>query len=199
MLGGMRDVVLDMVEARLRSALGEPDARAAVTFLGAERIEVLRFPAEGLVRYGTLGMSAEPMGDPVRGPRAELVLTLRSGRTDTSGVLRALAVAAASPQVEGLVLAPGTAVDLASPLWPGAPFTALLAAPPAGFLPDSPGVPGVPDIPDLPLPPPADPVRFLPVLPLTPDEAALKRARGPEALHLRWAEARTDLTDPLRA
>jgi suppressor of fused protein SUFU len=190
----MRDV-LDEVEARLLSALGEPDGRAAVTFLGAERIEVLRFPAGGLLRYATLGMSGQPMADPtapvadpVRGPRAELVLTLRPGRTDTSGVLRALAVAAASPQVEGLVLAPGATVDLGTPLWPGSPFTALLTADPT----ESP-------VPDLPLAPPADPVRFLPVLPLTANEAAFKRARGPEALHLRWAEAGTDLTDPLRA
>jgi hypothetical protein len=182
----MPDVVLDMVEARLRSALGEPDARAAVTFVGAGRIEVLRFSAEGLVRYGTLGMAGEPMGDPVRGPRAELLLTLRAGRADTSGVLRALAVAAASPQVEGLVLAPGSTVDLASPLWPGAPFTALLAAPPTPLLPD------------LPLPPPSLPVTFLPVLPLTPQEAAFKRTHGPEALHLRWAEQKVDVTDPLR-
>ena len=187
MLAGMRDVVLDMVEARLRSALGEPDARAAVTFVGAERIEVLRFPAGGLVRYGTLGMAGEPMGeDGVGGPRAELVLTLRSGRADTSGVLRALAVAAASPQVEGLVVAPGTTIDLAAPLWPGAPFTALLAAPPTDA------------VPELPLASPSAPVRFLPVLPLTPHEAAFKRARGPEALHLRWASAQSDLTDPLR-
>ena len=42
MLRPMGDV-LALVEARLRSALGEPDARAAVTFLGTDRIEVLRF------------------------------------------------------------------------------------------------------------------------------------------------------------
>ena len=58
----------DRAVARLRSALGEPDARAAVTFLGTDRIEVLRFPAAGqegeIVRYATLGMSAQPMADP---------------------------------------------------------------------------------------------------------------------------------------
>ncbi|MFD6812083.1 suppressor of fused domain protein, partial [Streptomyces anthocyanicus] len=78
--------VLALVEARLRTALGEPDARAAVTFLGTDRIEVLRFvdADAGLVRYATLGMSAAPMADPtaaladpVKGPRAELVLTVR--------------------------------------------------------------------------------------------------------------------------
>ncbi|MCZ4516458.1 suppressor of fused domain protein, partial [Streptomyces sp. ActVer] len=79
--------VLPLVEARLRTALGEPDARAAVTFLGTDRIEVLRFSDgtageadQGIVRYATLGMSAQPMADPtavvadpVAGPRAELV------------------------------------------------------------------------------------------------------------------------------
>src|SRR6185437_16231143 len=82
--------ILALVEARLRSALGEPDARAAVTFLGTERIEVLRFSDGDLLRYATLGMSAQPMndpadlvGDPVRGPRAELVLSVRAGQADT--------------------------------------------------------------------------------------------------------------------
>ena len=60
--------VLALVGARLRWAFGEPDARAAVTFLGTERIEVLRFPdaGAGTVRYATLGMSAAPMTDPAR-------------------------------------------------------------------------------------------------------------------------------------
>lgn len=102
-----------LVEARLRSAFGEPDARAAVTFLGTDRIEVLRFTEGDLVRYATLGMSAHPMtdptavvADPVRGPRAELVLTVRAGLAPTDKVLRPLAVLAASPVVEGLVVAP---------------------------------------------------------------------------------------------
>ena len=96
--------VLPLVEARLHSALGEPDARAAVTFLGTDRIEVLRFPAAGqegdVVRYATLGMSAQPMADPtavladpVKGPRAELVLSVRAGVADTDKVLRQLAAA----------------------------------------------------------------------------------------------------------
>jgi hypothetical protein len=94
------DEVLVAVEARLISTFGEPDARAAVTFVGADRIEVLRFRAEeGLVRYATLGMSGSPMADPtavvadpVRGPRAELLLTVRGGRDE---VLRPLATLAA--------------------------------------------------------------------------------------------------------
>ena len=60
------------------------------------------------MRYATLGMAAEPSA---RGP-AELVLTLRAGRAATDGVLRPLAVLAASPQVEGAVVAPGASFDL---------------------------------------------------------------------------------------
>ncbi|WP_410536621.1 suppressor of fused domain protein [Streptomyces sp. KL2] len=194
--------VLELVEARLRSALGEPDARAAVTFLGADRIEVLRFPdtregsggGNGLVRYATLGMSAAPMADPAavladpeRGPRAELVLTVRAGLADTDKVLRPLAVLAASPQVEGVVVAPGASLDVGEPLWPGAPFTSVLVAEPGGL------------VEDLELDPPMDPVRFLPLLPMTPNEAAWKRVHGAAELQERWLARGTDLRDPRRA
>lgn len=192
MLGPMADV-LKRTEARLREALGEPDARAAVTFVGTDRIEVLRFEDETVVRYATLGMSARPMNDPmsttadpVRGPRAELVLSVRTGRADTDQALRPLAVLAASPQVDGLVIAPGASLDLGEPLWPGAPFTAVLVAEPGGL------------VADLPLDAPMDPVRFYPLLPMTPNEAAWKRVHGAGALHDRWLTAATDLRDPLR-
>jgi hypothetical protein len=178
------------VEAHLCSALGEPDARASVTFLGTERIDLLRFLAQdadgqgdgGIVRYVTLGMSAAPMTDPAaaladpeRGPRAELILSVRTGAARTDEVLRPLAVLAASPQVEG-----------GEPLWPGAPFTSVLVA-------ESGGLVG-----DLELDAPLEPVRFLPLLPMTPNEAAWKRARGAEALEERWLRHGTDLRDPLR-
>ncbi|MEW2546134.1 suppressor of fused domain protein [Streptomyces sp. NPDC047002] len=208
--------ILPLVEAHLRAALGEPDARAAVTFLGADRIEVLRFvdAAGGLVRYATLGMSAAPMGDassavvdPVRGPRAELLLSVRAGLARTDEVLRPLAVLGASPQVEGVVVAPGASLDVGGPLWPGAPFTSVLVAEGGGLvgdleLPESPEEPearGIPGLPD-----PAgpterrDPVRFLPLLPMTPNEAAFKRARGAQELQERWLSHGTDLRDPLR-
>ncbi|KOV09606.1 Suppressor of fused domain protein [Streptomyces sp. XY431] len=180
------------VEARLLTTFGEPGGRAAVTFLGADRIEVLRFgpDAEGLVRYATLGMSAAPMADPsaavadqVRGPRAELVLTIRGGR---DGVLRPLATFAATPQVEGLVVAPGGSLDLGAPLWDGAPFTSVLAAEPGGL------------VEDLELDEPADPVHFLPLLPMTPNEAGWKRVHGAAALQERWLLHGTDLRDPER-
>lgn len=190
--GPARADVLSAVEARLITTLGEPSGRAAVTFLGAERIEVLRFgpDAEGLVRYATLGMAAAPMADPtavladpVRGPRVELLLTVRGGRDD---VLRTLATFAATPQVEGLVVGPGTSLDLGAPLWEGAPFTSVLAAEPGGL------------VGDLELEEPAEPVRFLPLLPMTPNEAAHKRVQGAEALQERWLKHGTDLRDPQR-
>lgn len=196
--------ILALVEARLRTALGEPDARAAVTFLGTDRIEVLRFQDSGsgspdsqdgadVVRYVTLGMSAQPMADPsavladpVKGPRAELLLTVRTGLADTDQVLRPLAVLAASPQVEGVVMASGGSLDLGGPLWPGAPFHSVLIGESGGL------------VPDLELDAPLEPVRFLPLLPMTPNEAAWKRARGARELQERWLAHGTDLRDPLR-
>ncbi|MFD4504293.1 suppressor of fused domain protein [Streptomyces sp. NPDC058457] len=189
--------VLPLVEARLTTTLGEPDARAAVTFLGTDRIEVLRFhedlQGEDVVRYATLGMSAHPMADPtamvadpVKGPRAELVLSVRAGLAETDKVLRALAVLAASPQVEGLVVTPGASLDVGGPLWPGAPFTSVLVGEPGGL------------VEDLELDEPLDPVRFLPLLPMTPNEAAWKRVHGAGALQERWLANGTDLRDPHR-
>jgi hypothetical protein len=185
--------VTPLVEAGLRAAFGEPDARAAVTFLGAERIEVLRYTDADLRRYITLGMSAQPMNDPlaavadpVRGPRAELLLTVRGDSAATDKVLRPLAVLAASPQVEGVVVAPGNSLDVGEPLWPGAPFSAVLVAEGGGL------------VGDLVLDEPMDPVRFLPLLPMTPNEAAWKRVHGAAALQERWLAQGTDLRDPRR-
>ncbi len=185
--------VLPLVEARLTTALGAPDARAAVTFLGADRIEVLRFQEGDVLRYATLGMSAHPMtdptamlADPVKGPRAELVLSVRAGLADTDKVLRPLAVLAATPQVEGLIVTPGASLDVGGPLWPGAPFTSVLVGEPGGL------------VEDLELDEPMEPVRFLPLLPMTPNEAAWKRVHGAQALQERWLAHGTDLRDPVR-
>ncbi|HEV7625484.1 MAG TPA: suppressor of fused domain protein, partial [Streptomyces sp.] len=167
---------------------------------GTERIEVLRFgevdgsdAASGIVRYATIGMSAAPMtdpsaalADPERGPRAELLLSVRAGTAETDKVLRPLAVLAASPQVEGVVVAPGASLDVGEPLWPGAQFTSVLVAEPGGL------------VENLELEAPMEPVRFLPLLPMTPNEAAWKRARGAAALEERWLRHGTDLRDPLR-
>ncbi len=186
------DSVLLQVEAHLVSVLGHDSGRAGVSFLGAERIDVLRFgpDGEGLTRYATLGMSRTPMGDPgaevvlADGPRAELLLSLRA-RPDS--VLRRLAALAASPAIEGVVLAAGAGLDLGEPLWDGAPFTAVLVGEPGGL------------VPDLDLGEDVEPVRFLPLLPMTPNEAAWKRVHGAAALQERWLAAGTDLRDPHRA
>jgi hypothetical protein len=180
------------VEAHLTTAFGDPTGRAGVTFVGTDRIEVLRFgpDAAGVVRYATLGMSRAPMADPaaaladpVQGPRAELILSVRGGH---DSVLRPLAVLASTPQVEGLVIAPGASLDLGGPLWEGAAFHAVLVAEPGGL------------VADLPLTAPAEPVRFFPLLPMTPAEAAWKRAQGAEALQEKWLQHGTDLRDATR-
>ena len=179
------------VEAHLVGFLGPVSARASVTFLGTEPIDVLRFVDGAFVRYATVGMSRHPMSDPtqavvdpVTGPRAELVLTVRARPGDThTGVVRTMAVLASAPAVEGVVLTAGAALDLDAPLWDGARFRAVLLGASGGL------------VPDLPAPPPADPVRFHPVLPMTPNEAAWKRVHGAEALEALWLAQSVDLRD----
>lgn len=173
----------------------EPDV-ASVTFLGVERIDVLRFgpdPRPGfddVFHHVSLGCSRHPMtdagaavSDPLRGPRAEIVLSLRA-HTPISGVARSVAVVAATPAVDGVVLSPDALVDLSGPLWTAAPFTAVLL--------------GVSDIPDLPLDAPRDPVRFLSAVPITQTEGAWVRLKGAEAMRLAWADDGVDVLDPLR-
>lgn len=164
---------------------------ASVTFLGLEPIEILRIPGDGVVHYATVGGSRHPMGDPaalhsdpVRGPRAELVLSLRAGGGAGAGVARSLGVLAASPAVEGVVLQADALLDLGEPLWEGAPFTAVLL--------------GSADIPEIELPEPAEPVRYFAVTPVTATEAAWVRVRGAQALRDAWAEAGIDVMDPGR-
>lgn len=190
-MGG--DEVLVLVEAHLAGALGHDSGRAAVSFVGTDPVDVLRFgpDADGVVRYATVGMARAPMADPgtdlgtlvaADGPRAELLLSVR-GRHDS--VLRRLAAVASSPAVEGLVVAAGAGLDLGEPLWDGSRFTAVLVAEPGGLVPDL-ELEG------------QQPVRFLPLLPMTPNEAAWKRVHGAEALQERWLAQGCDLRDPER-
>ncbi|WP_169847117.1 suppressor of fused domain protein [Rhodococcus triatomae] len=190
----MSESVVSAVRHHLQKRIGggEPSA-ASVTLLGVEPVDVLRFgPDEsGIVRYATLGCSRHPMGDPgelvadpLRGPRAELVLEIDGGLGPGAGVQTTLAILAATPAVEGLVLVPDALIDLGQPLWAGAPFTAVLL--------------GSSGIEDLPLDEPRDPVRFLSVTPLTGTEAAWIRLRGAEALRDAWGEAGIDVRDPSR-
>lgn len=185
------DLLLVEVEAHLLSALGQDSGRAGVSFLGAERIDVLRFgpDPDDLVRYATLGLARAPMGDPgdlvvlPDGPRAELVLSVR-GLHDS--VLRRLAALAASPAVEGVVIGPGSGLDVGEPFWDGSRFTAVLVGEPGGLVPDLPVGKGL------------QPVRFLPLLPMTPNEAAWKRVHGAAAMEESWLAGGIDLRDPER-
>ena len=191
----------DRVRAHLRRQFAEagveaePDS-ASVTFLGTEPIEVLRFRggAGGLVHYVSVGCSRHPMADPTdvhadpqRGPRAEIVLRLRDPGPAT-GIARSLAILAATPAVDGVVLDAGALIDLGSPLWawPTArvPFTAVLL--------------GHSDIPHLPLDPPRDPVEFLSATPVTATEAAWVRLKGAEAMRQAWQNDGVDVLDPKR-
>lgn len=168
----------------------EPES-ASVTFLGVERMEVLRWgPVDGLYHYVSLGCSRHPMADPsaavadpVRGPRAEVVMSLRAG-APTPGLARSLAVVAATPAVDGVVLETDLLVDLSAPLWDGAPFTAVLL--------------GESLIAELAAQPPRDAVRFFAAVPITPTEAAWVRLKGAEAMRNAWFDDSVDVFDPAR-
>ncbi|WP_327149874.1 suppressor of fused domain protein [Nocardia sp. NBC_01329] len=164
---------------------------ASMTFLGVEPIEILRIPGDGVTHYVTVGGSRYPMGDPadlhadpVRGPRAELMLTMRAAAGAGAGVARSLGVLAAAPAVEGVVLQTDALLDLGEPIWRDAPFTAVLL--------------GAGEIPEIELPDPAEPVRYFAVTPVTATEAAWVRVRGAQALRDAWAEAGIDVLDPGR-
>jgi hypothetical protein len=185
------------VRAHLDAHFGraDPDV-ASVTFLGTEPLDVLRYhpDADRVVHYVSLGCSRHPMVDPTamvahpeHGPRAEVVLRLRDPRGIT-GLARSLAIVAASPAVEGVVLTTDALVDLGTPLWARpsgrAPFTAVL-------LGDS-------DIAELPLEPPREPVRFLSATPITATEAAWVRLKGADAMREAWRSDGVDVLDPNR-
>ncbi len=188
------------VLAAVRAHLGEhfnaagitaEPVSASVTFLGTERIEVLRFGPVGLdlYHYVTLGCSRHPMfdptelvSDPIHGPRAEVVLSLR-GPTP-GGLARSLAVLAAAPAVEGLVLEADALIDLETPLFDAAPFSAFLLGPS--------------DIGEVTLPDPLSPVTVLSATPITATEAAWVRLKGADAMREAWQTDGVDVLDPTR-
>lgn len=182
--------VLESVRAHLEQCYGPEPQEASVTFLGAPPIRILRFVEveTGLVRYVSLGCSAEPMGDPSAlvpdptAPRAELSLVLQGG---VDGLVRSLSVLAAAPAVEGLVLSEGALIDLGEPLWPGAAFTAVVLR--------------APEIPDVELPGETASVAVFRAVPVTHTEAAWVRMKGAAELEEAWAEAGIDVTDPARS
>ncbi|MET9328912.1 suppressor of fused domain protein [Tsukamurella sp. NPDC003166] len=170
-----------------------PPASASVTFLGLEPMTIQRWVGDPLVAFASVGCSRHAMTDPNAlvavddGPRAEVILELRPAADGPGaaldGVHRSLAILAATPAVEGLVLAPDALVDLGAPLWAGAPFTAVLL--------------GESTVPDLERDG-GDPVRFLRADPITANEAAWVRLKGGAALREAWKEAGIDPSDPGR-
>ncbi|MCV7301451.1 suppressor of fused domain protein [Mycobacterium barrassiae] len=192
--------VLAQVRAHLRehfAAIGitaEPD-EASITFLGAETIDVLRFGPdvrpglEDVVHYVSLGCSRHPMFDPtemvtdaLHGPRAEVTVGLRG--PSPSGLARSLAVLAAAPAIEGLMLEPDALIDLESPLWESAPFTAFLLS--------------RSDIDDVRLTAPLPPVTVFAATPITATEAAWVRLKGADAMREAWEQDGVDVLNPRR-
>ncbi|NMO01165.1 suppressor of fused domain protein [Gordonia sp. TBRC 11910] len=191
----MSESVAALVTDHLRALSDTEPQRASVTFLGVEPIDVLRLvvDADGVrqLLYATVGCSRHPMGDPtdlhadpVRGPRAEIVVRM-APTSPLPGLHKRLATIAAAPAVEGLILSVDALVDLGEPLWDGSSCTALL-------LGDDP-------ISDLALPDPMDPVVFLRATPITANEAAWVRLKGAAALREAWTEAGIDVADPTRS
>jgi len=184
------------VRSRLRAhftaagVLGEP-AEASVTFLGADRISVLRYGPDGggVNHFVSVGCSRYPMVDPTNlvtdtehGPRAEVVVSLRP--PSPAGLARSMAVLAAAPSVEGLVLEPDALIDLSGPLFEGAPFTAFLLGPST--------------IDDVALADPLSDVTILQATPITPTEAAWVRLKGAEAMREAWRTDGVDVFDANR-
>lgn len=182
--------VLASVEAALREYFAQVPARASVSFVGVEPIDVLRFePIPGERAYVSLGMARRPMTAAAElvqqtdGPRAELMLHLRDGADAFPDVWRSLSVLAASPAVEGVVYTAGMSVDTGQPLAPGSRCT-------GGLLVQSP------------LPPVTAgdvTVDVLQVIPSTSTELAWCRVQGSAALRERWDDQGVDLLDLSRA
>ncbi|MGI8679483.1 MAG: suppressor of fused domain protein [Jatrophihabitans sp.] len=186
----MRDEpVLSAVEAALVEHFGHRPARASVSFVGVEPIEILRFePIPGERAYLSLGMSRHPMTGAdesflsAEGPCAELMLHVRDPTDELAEIWRRLAVLAAAPAVEGVVYRAGMTVDVGEPLVAGASCT-------GGVLTNS-ALPAVAT--------PAGEVTLLLVVPATPNELAWARVRGSDALSARLHGANVDLLDVTR-
>jgi len=179
--------ILALVEAAYRQHFEVLPARASVSFVGVDPIEVLRYSDGAVDHYLTLGMARHPMADPAEAvvatstaPRAELLL-IAAGRPDR--LWHALAVLAAAPAVEGAVYLPGNRIDLGEPLSPGSRCTGAVLV---GSQVQPVAVSGTAD------------VQVLRVLPATQTELAWARVHGSEQLHRRWQDTNTDLTNLLR-
>lgn len=185
----MTDVRAEVRAHLVEHFAGAEPAVASVTFLGVEPIDVLRFgPQDDVYHHVSLGCSRHPMAeptdflaDPNQGPRAEVLVSLR-GPTPT-GLSQSIAIVAAAPAVEGLVLVPDALIDLEAPLWERAAFTAMLLGPS--------------EIPDIALPG-VDPVTVFAAIPITPTEAAWVRLKGADAMREAWRSDGVDVLNPRR-
>lgn len=181
--------IVQVVDDALADHFGHRAQRASVSFLGVDRLEVLRFePIPGERAYVSLGMSRHPMtaaADPVLaadGPRAELMLHLRDPGDRHADVWRSLAVLAAAPSVEGVVYIEGMTIDLGQPLVEGSSCVGVVIEAP-GVQPAGMAAVGV---------------QLLRAIPATSTELAWCRVRGAPALLARWGERDVDLLDLTR-
>lgn len=173
------------VERSLRDQFRAEPARASITFLGVDPLEVLRFDiSAGMRSYVSLGMSRQPMtalDAPTRagatGPRAELLVDVR-GADD--GLWRRLALLASAPAVEGVVYRDGMTVDLSGPLVAGSRCTGVLVQ--ESHLREVSVAEGIV-------------VQILRIIPITSTELAWSRVHGSAALLERWLMQRVDLLD----
>jgi hypothetical protein len=175
--------LLVVVERSLRASFGVEPARASVSFVGVEPIEILRFDtAPDAAAYVSLGMSRRPMTASdakvvgATGPRAEILVQVHGG---SGGLWRQLAVLAAAPAVEGVVYAAGMTIDLGASLATGSRCTGVVVASSA-------------------LPPVAWAgleVEIMQMLPATSTELAWSRVHGTDSLRERWESEGIDLLD----
>lgn len=177
---------LASIDAALTEHFAQKPARASVSFVGVDPIEILRFePIPGERAYLSLGMARHPMTSAAEammtttGPRAELMLHLADPTDQFGDVWRRVALLAAAPAVEGVVYSAGMTVDLGEPFAAGSSCTGALVV--ESSLADVQTEVGE--------------VKVLALLPATSNELAWSRVHGSSALQERWAEAQTDLLD----
>ncbi len=182
--------VLGELDLLLADHFGQPPARASLSFVGVDPIEVLRFePIPGELAYLSLGMARQPMTGASEflvgpdGPRAELMLHVRAAGALFEDIWRQVALLAAAPAVEGVVYVEGMTVDVGQPLCAQSRCTGAVVVPsPLGTFETV-----------------AGPVEVLQLVPATAPELAWARVHGAAALRVRWATAGTDVLDLARA
>lgn len=185
--------LLSLVESSYRQHFETVPARASISFLGVEPMEILRYeqaPSDGYpaaTSYLSLGMSRYPMTErsavsvaPATAPRGELLLTVFEQPDD---VWRRLAILAAAPAVESAVYSIGMRVALGEAWCAGSRCTGAVVT-------NSPLRPiqaaGV------------APITVFRLLPATSAELAWARVHGSDALLDRWRSAGTELRDLYR-